>query len=194
MLSKKQPLYVSKPNQPIRIIGRDETFAYCVKITRQIGHCSFTLCLSDNKGAACLIRCFSYAEGEIPSPMAVTLTLAPFNELLTHLVNDAPLTLCIFGVTAVRHVFKITTLCMVLVFSVVWRLIRSPSTVNVPNYFKMINPLISWGYVRPCPQMFIALVLLIYSLNSKNKWGNIQLNDLIVGHKPLLNLRTHRYE
>jgi hypothetical protein len=56
-------------------------------------------------------------------PMLVTLALAPFNKLLTQRVNDARLTLCILGVTAVRNFFKITTSFMVLVFSDVWRLI-----------------------------------------------------------------------
>jgi hypothetical protein len=50
------------------------------------------------------------------------LALAPFNKLLTQLVNEARLTLCILGVTAVRNFFKITTSFMVLVFSDVWRL------------------------------------------------------------------------
>jgi len=69
------------------------------------------------------MRCFSYAEDEIPRPMQVTLALAPFSKQLTQLVNDARLTLCILCVTAVRNVFKITTSLMVWVFSDVWRLI-----------------------------------------------------------------------
>jgi hypothetical protein len=68
--------------------------------------------------------------------MPVTLDLAPFNKLLTQLVNDAHLTLCILGVTALRNVFKITTSLMVLIFSDVWRGICSPSTVNIPRFLK----------------------------------------------------------
>jgi len=52
------------------------------------------------------MRYFSYTEDEIPRPMTVTLTLAPFNKLLTQLVNDARLTLCILDVTAVRNSSK----------------------------------------------------------------------------------------
>jgi hypothetical protein len=63
------------------------------------------------------MRFFSYAKDEIPRLITVTLTLVPFNKLLTQLVNDAHLTLCILGVTAVRNVFKITTSLMVWVFS-----------------------------------------------------------------------------
>jgi hypothetical protein len=68
--------------------------------------------------------------------MPVTLALAPFNKLLTQLVNDAHLTLCILGVTALRNVFKITTSLMVLIFSDVWRGICSPSTVSIPSFLK----------------------------------------------------------
>jgi hypothetical protein len=82
------------------------------------------------------MRFFSYAKDEIPHPMLVTLTLAPFNKLLTQLVNDAHLTLCILGVTAVRNVFKITTSLMVWVFSDVWRVFCLPNTVNVPRFLK----------------------------------------------------------
>jgi hypothetical protein len=39
--------------------------------------------------------------------------LAPFSKLLTQLVNDARLTLCILGVTVVRNFFKITIAFMV---------------------------------------------------------------------------------
>jgi hypothetical protein len=85
------------------------------------------------------MRCFSYAEDDIPRPITVTLALAPFNKLLTQLLNDARLTLCvlcILCVTAVRNVFKITTSLMVWVFSDVWRVICLPNTVNVPRFLK----------------------------------------------------------
>jgi hypothetical protein len=113
--------------------------------------CSFTICLLDNKRSACLIRFFSYAEYEIPGFMTVTLAIAQFNKLLLQLVNDARLTLCILSVTAVKNFFKITTSFVVLIFSDVWRLMRSPSTVYVPNLFKITCLFISWLHVKPCP-------------------------------------------
>jgi hypothetical protein len=63
------------------------------------------------------VSLLSYAEGEMPRPMPVTLSLALFSKLLTQLANDARLTLCILGVTAVRNFFKMTTSFIALVLS-----------------------------------------------------------------------------
>jgi hypothetical protein len=78
--------------------------------------------------------CFSYAEDEIPCPMPVTLASAQFSKLLTQLVNDARLTLCLLGVTTVRNVFKTITSSVVFVYNHVWRVICSPNTVNIPIF------------------------------------------------------------
>jgi hypothetical protein len=82
-----------------------------------MSNCLFTICLLDNKRSAFLMRFFSYAGDEIPRFMTVTLIVALFNRRLSQLVDDARLTLCILGVTAVRYFFKITTSFKVLVFS-----------------------------------------------------------------------------
>jgi hypothetical protein len=63
------------------------------------------------------VSLLSYAEGEMPRPMPVTLSLALFSKLLTQLANDARLTLCILGVTAVRNFFKMTASFIALVLS-----------------------------------------------------------------------------
>ncbi|MFQ3207874.1 MAG: hypothetical protein ACI9IT_002034 [Glaciecola sp.] len=65
----------------------------------------------------------TYAEDKITRPMRVTLALDPFNKLLTQLANDVRPSLCILGVTVLRHVFKIINSFRALVFSDVWRLI-----------------------------------------------------------------------
>jgi F0F1-type ATP synthase assembly protein I len=71
-----------------------------------MGNCLFIICLLDNKQSAFLIRFFSYAGDEILRFILVTLIVALLNKLLSQLDDDARLTLCILGVTAVRNFLK----------------------------------------------------------------------------------------
>jgi hypothetical protein len=82
----------------------------------QVGNCLFTISLLDNQQSACLMRCFSNAEDEMPRHISVKLNVDPFNKRLTQLIDDTRLTICMLSVTAVRNTSKYNNLSIGILF------------------------------------------------------------------------------